>query len=155
MIKKRFEKIHFNYLEGPFYLPHRTTLKIFIEKLFKTEGRKIDTVNYIFCSDQYLLTINQDFLNHDTYTDIITFQYSQISEPVSSDIYISIDRVKENARLYDSPFIKELYRVIFHGALHLCGHKDKTKAEAKIMRAKEDHYLKLYVSRGTKKEKGV
>lgn len=152
MIKK---KIQFHYLERTFYLPSRTALKAFILYLFKKEGLKVEAINYIFCSDQYLLKINKDFLDHNTYTDIITFQYTPPKRPAQSDIYISIDRVRENARLYHTSFLQELYRVIFHGALHLCGYKDKADRDVKLMRSKEDFYLKQYVSRETKRIKGL
>jgi probable rRNA maturation factor len=148
------KKIQFHYLGGRFYLPSRTTLKGFILILFKKEGHKVEAINYIFCSDQYLLKINKDFLDHNTYTDIITFQYTAPKLPVQSDIYISIDRVKENARRYHTSFVQELYRVIFHGALHLCGYKDKSDKDVKLMRTKEDFYLAQYVSRETKRMKG-
>lgn len=153
MVKQKIRKIQFNYLENSFYLPSRTELKKFILTLFEKEGIRVASVNYIFCSDEYLLKINKGFLNHNTYTDIITFQYSEAEMPVHSDIYISIERVKENARLYHTSFTKELYRVLFHGALHLCGYKDKAEKDIKLMRAKEDFYLGKYVSRETKKRK--
>jgi len=143
------KKIQFHYLEGKIYLPSRTALKEFILDLLKTEGLKVEAINYIFCSDQYLLKINKDFLQHDTYTDIITFQYTAPKMPVHSDIYISIDRVRENAKLFQTSFLQELYRVIFHGALHLCGYKDKSDKDAKLMRSKEDYYVNRYVSRET------
>ena len=157
MAKKQNRKIRFNYLDGPFYLPSRTQLKEFILKLFKKEGAEVESVNYIFCSDEYLLKINKDFLNHNTYTDIITFQYTQFNKPIVSDIYISIDRVEENAALYQTPFIKELYRVLFHGALHLCGYKDKSEKDIILMRSKENFYLDSYVSRetGAKRETDI
>lgn len=155
MTKQHVEKIRFNYLERSFKLSSRTQLKLFILKLFKTEGVEVDSVNYIFCSDAYLLKINRDFLDHNTYTDIITFQYTPSKEPVVSDIYISIDRVRENARQYHTSFKKELYRVLFHGILHLCGYKDKSEKDIQLMRSKEDHYLRNYVSRETKKERWV
>jgi rRNA maturation RNase YbeY len=148
------KKIQFHYLEGGFYLPSRTALKKFILTLFKKEGVKVEAVNYIFCADQYLLNINKDFLDHNTYTDIITFQYTAPKMPVRSDIYISIDRVRENAMLYHTSFLQELYRVIFHGTLHLCGYKDKSDKDVKLMRSKEDFYLGQYVSRETKRMKG-
>lgn len=153
MVSQKTKKIQFNYLEGSFYLPSRTTLKDFILSLFRKEGLKVGAVNYIFCSDQYLLKINKDFLDHNTYTDIITFQYTVPGMPVHADIYISIDRVRENARLYHIAFIKELYRVMFHGALHLCGYKDKSDKDIRLMRLKEDFYLSRYVSRETKRSK--
>lgn len=148
------KKIQFNYLERGFYLPSRTALKKFILYVFQKEGVKVEAINYIFCPDRYLLKINKDFLDHNTYTDIITFQYTTPGAPVQSDIYISIDRVRENARLYDSSFLQELYRVIFHGVLHLCGYKDKSEKDVGLMRAKEDFYLGQYVSRETKRMKG-
>jgi rRNA maturation RNase YbeY len=153
MVIEKTKKIRFNYLEQPLYLPTRNRLKLFILELFKKEGIKVDGVNYIFCSDRYLLKINQDFLQHDTYTDIITFQYTAEGEAVESDIYISTDRVKENAQAFKVSFTRELYRVIFHGALHLCGYKDKSAKDAKVMREKEDYYVGLYVSRGTKQRR--
>lgn len=152
MVRDKVSKIQFNYLERSFHLPERTRLKEFILKLVDKEGPGVSFINYIFCSDSYLLKINKDFLNHDTYTDIITFQYTGPREPVQSDIYISIDRLRENARLYKTSFIRELYRVVFHGALHLCGYKDKSKTDTQLMRAKEDYYLSQYVSRETKRE---
>lgn len=143
-------KIQFHYITPSFFLPNRTQLKAFIIKAFKKEGFKVGEVNYIFCTDPYLLQINQQYLNHDTYTDIITFPYSQKGEPVSSDIYISIDRVRQNAKDFNTSFTRELHRVIFHGMLHLCGYKDKNKEQTQQMREKEDYYLDLYfVPRGT------
>lgn len=143
--------IYFHFLYKNFKLEHRTDLKSFIAQLFKKEGKKADTINYIFCDDNYLLEINKTFLNHDTLTDIITFPTSEKGEPISSDIFISIERVKENAQTFKTAFNEELHRVIFHGALHLCGYKDKNKAQAQEMRAMEEKYLQLYfVPRGTK-----
>jgi rRNA maturation RNase YbeY len=153
MVIKATKKIQFNYLEGGFYLPARTALKKFVLDLIQKEGLKVEAINYIFCSDQYLLKINKDFLQHNTYTDIITFQYTASKMPVQSDIYISVDRVKENARLYQTQFLQELYRVIFHGALHLCGYKDKSDKDVKLMRSKEDYYLSHYVSRETRSKR--
>jgi probable rRNA maturation factor len=144
------KKIKFHYLEGSFYLPSRTYLKEFILNIFKNEGFKIEAVDYIFCSDNYLLQINKAHLAHNTYTDIITFQYSKTFDPIASEIYISIDRVKENSQLYKTYFLGELYRVMFHGALHLCNYKDKLKRDSILMRSKENFYLEKYVSRGTK-----
>jgi rRNA maturation RNase YbeY len=126
-------------------------LKAFILQLFKNEGARIGSINYIFCSDEYLLKINRDFLDHNTYTDIVTFQYTDPKAPVTSDIYVSIDRVRENAKKYRNSFRNELFRVLFHGALHLCGYKDKLQRDIQLMRAKEEYYLKKYVSRETKR----
>lgn len=144
------KSIHFHFLDTRFYLSNRTDLKKFILQLFNTEKVKVNAINYVFCSDSYLIGLNKKYLSHNTYTDIITFPYSDSFEPVLSDVYISIDRVKENAKLFNTSFQIELLRVIFHGALHLCGYKDKTKRDAQLMRAKEDYFLDAYVSRGNK-----
>lgn len=101
-------------------------------------------LSYVFCTDEYLLTINRDFLQHDYYTDIITFELSEPGQPVMGEIYISIDRVRDNAKIHQESFQRELHRVIFHGALHLCGYRDKTKKEQEEMRRKENEYLKRY-----------
>jgi rRNA maturation RNase YbeY len=111
------------------------------------EGVVAEEINYIFCSDKYLSELNIAYLNHDTYTDIITFQYTWPPQPVFSDIYISVERVRENGKIFGTTFLIELYRVIFHGALHLCGYKDKNKKDSAEMRKKEDLYLNLYVPR--------
>ena len=108
------------------------------------KNHRIDTINYIFCSDEYLLSINQEYLQHDTYTDIITFDLSNNKTEIVSDIYISIDRVKENAQKFNSNIEHELHRVLFHGILHLCGLKDKSKQDAALMRSKEEYYLNTY-----------
>jgi len=118
--------------------------------MFKHENTALEKLDYIFCSDTYLINLNQTYLKHDTYTDIITFPLSTPPAPVLSDVYISIDRVKENASTLKTTFTQELHRVIFHGALHLCGYMDKSKIEKKLMRKKEDFYLSSYfVSRET------
>lgn len=135
--------IQFNFLES-IDLPNRTRLKQFLGSLFKKEGKALGELQYIFCSDDYLLEINRQYLNHDFYTDIITFDLSEKSHPINAEIYISVDRVRENAKEYDSSLKKELHRVIFHGALHLCGYKDKTPQQKKLMRQKEDKYLGLW-----------
>ncbi len=124
-------------------LKHRNELKVFIELLFKKEGKRLESINYIFCSDKKLLKINQDFLGHDYYTDIITFDLSE-SNNTKAEVYISVDRVRENARSLNSSIQSELHRVIFHGALHLCGYTDKTLKQKKEIRLKEDQYLDQY-----------
>jgi len=149
MARDETGKIRFNYLERTIRLPDRTKLKAFILKLFKNEGVRVTEVNYIFCSDEYLLGINQQFLRHNSYTDIVTFQYTGKGEAVQSDIYISVDRVRENAGKFGVSFLKELYRVVFHGALHLCEYKDKKSKDSQQMRVKEEYYLSRYVPRGT------
>jgi len=135
--------IQFNFLE-PIYLTDRTRLKRFITRLFKRERKALAELQYVFCSDNYLLGINQQFLHHDFYTDIITFDLSEKGQPTSGEIYISVDRVRDNAQNFDSSAKKELHRVIFHGALHLCGFKDKTPKEELEMRKMEEKYLALY-----------
>src|SRR5882672_2030060 len=116
--------IRFHFLEGGFTLTDRSSLKIFIQALFKREKKKLADLNYIFCSDDYLLGINKQYLKHDFYTDIITFGLSEPEEPISGEIYISIDRVRDNSLQFKTSLKKELHRVIFHGALHLCGYRD-------------------------------
>jgi rRNA maturation RNase YbeY len=122
----------------------RTRLKAFIQDLFRREEQGLKNLQYVFCTDEYLLQLNEEFLQHDTYTDIVTFELSEDPEVTEGEIYISIDRVKENAEQFEVTENYELHRVIFHGALHLCGYKDKTKKEEAIMREKEDEYLALY-----------
>jgi probable rRNA maturation factor len=135
--------VQFFYLKGGFRFNNRTLLKKFIDNVFKAEGVKLDSLNYIFCSDEYLLQINKSYLNHDYYTDIITFDLSN-STGIVGEIYISIDRVVQNASTHKCTITQELHRVIFHGALHLCGYKDKSKRDSVLMRQMEDKYLALY-----------
>ncbi|MEO8403145.1 MAG: rRNA maturation RNase YbeY [Chitinophagaceae bacterium] len=132
------------FYESKVNLRDRSELKRFIETLFKSEKRSLKSLNYIFCSDKRLLSINNQYLQHNFYTDIISFGLSGQGEPTEAEIYISIDRVKENASDHKETFTRELHRVIFHGALHLCGYRDKTKREKSIMRVKEDSYLNKY-----------
>jgi rRNA maturation RNase YbeY len=108
----------------------------------KKERKKLTSLNYIFCSDLYLLKINQEYLKHDTLTDIITFDYSQKSN-LEGEVYISIERVKENSEIFKRPFAEELHRVIIHGLLHLIGYADKSDAEKAQMRKKEEACLSL------------
>ena len=144
MPSKASDKIHFHYLVSSVGLRKRTTLKEFIVSILKREGKRPDQINYIFCDDAYLLKLNQEYLNHDTLTDIITFEYSGKSDPVLSDIYISIERVSANAVQFKTSFKAELHRVMFHGVLHLCGYKDKTPEQSAVMRNKEQQYLDSY-----------
>lgn len=130
----------------PVVLKNRRSLKVFIKQLFEREGKSILSLDIIFCSDEYLLEINNKHLQHDYYTDIITFDLSDpISTQTIGELYISIDRVKDNALSLQAKFSIELLRVVFHGALHLCGYKDKTPTDIKRMREKEDEYLNLYL----------
>ena len=135
--------IRFFYESSGFRFSERNRLKSFLAKLFKKESTPLQSLNYIFCSDDYLLDINKTNLDHDYYTDIITFNLSK-NNLVEGEIYISIDRVRENAQIEGESMNRELHRVIFHGALHLCGYRDKTTKEQVEMRKKEDHYLNLY-----------
>lgn len=135
--------IRFNFLQ-PISLPERTRLKQFIVSIFKKQRKSLAELQYIFCSDPYLLEINRQFLHHDFYTDIITFDLSEKGQSINAEIYISVDRVRDNALNFDSTVKKELHRVIFHGALHLCGFKDKTPEEAREMRKMEEKCLNLY-----------
>jgi len=126
-------------------LGNRVALKLFLEKQMKKEGIKIERLQYVFCSDKYLLGMNKEYLNHDYYTDIISFDLSEIKGQLIGDIYISVDRVKENAKIHQSTQGNELLRVIFHGALHFCGYKDKKPADAKLIRSMEDKWLRAYL----------
>ena len=140
------QKVNFYFLERMPTLNERTRLKLFIENLFKLEKKKLGSLSYIFCSDELLHGMNKDFLKHDFYTDIITFDLSASKITTEGEVYLSIDRVKDNAEQIGVSFKEELHRVIFHGALHLCGYKDKKKNDAIIMRKMEDKYLKSYFS---------
>lgn len=144
MQHKHLSKINFHFPAKGTFLKDRRRLKKFILALFGNEGRHLESLNYIFCSDKYLLSINQSFLSHNYYTDIITFEFSETKKVVVGEIYISIDRVRFNSRLFSTTIKEELHRVIIHGALHLCGYKDKTKTECLIMKEKENFYLNKY-----------
>jgi probable rRNA maturation factor len=141
---KKSLPVFFHYIEKSFSFTARTRCKKSVSDLFKKERVQLEELHYIFCSDSYLLDINKRFLKHDDYTDIITFPLSEAGKPVSGEIYISIDRIKENARKYNASFSNELLRVIFHGALHLCGYKDKSLNQIEEMRQKEEKYLDLF-----------
>ena len=127
-----------------FRLAAKTSLKKFISTSFEKDAKKRLSVSYVFCSDEYLLRINQDFLKHDYYTDIITFPLSETDQKVEAEIYISIDRVRENALKLKAPFEQELLRVIFHGVLHLIGYKDKTATQKEQMRKAEEKWIKEF-----------
>ena len=137
--------ITFNKADKNTTLKNKVALKAFIEKQIKREGLTIESLNYVFCSDKYLLGMNKQFLNHDYYTDIISFDLSEIPGQLVAEVYISVDRVKENAKTLNNPYSNELLRVIFHGALHFCGYKDKKPADAKLMRSMEEKWIKAYM----------
>ena len=129
-----------------FYLPNRTALKEFAIFIARREGAKLGELNIIFCNDTRLLEINRSFLKHDYYTDIITFDLTpRGSKAIEAEIYISVERVKENAVQQGTSFQSEIHRVIFHGILHLCGYKDKTASDKSTMREKEAEYLRRYL----------
>lgn len=139
--------VRFNYADvKPISFRRKNQVKAFVEEVFRLEGKGLKELNYIFCSDAFLLEINKSFLQHDYYTDIITFDLSEGGGTVG-EVYISIDRVKDNSASHATSYTEELLRVIFHGALHLIGYKDKKKSEITIMRQKEEYYLRLF---GTK-----
>ncbi|MBS1628174.1 MAG: rRNA maturation RNase YbeY [Bacteroidetes bacterium] len=138
-------KVSFHSADIPFYYKEKKKLKQWIINCFTNEGKQLDTITYVFCSDDYLLNINKQFLQHDYYTDIITFDLSNTSKnSIEAEVYISVDRVRDNAQKLNAPYLEELRRVIIHGALHLCGYKDKTKQDQKQMRAKEAEKLSTY-----------
>jgi rRNA maturation RNase YbeY len=159
--------IHFHNEDITFNLKNKSTLRSWITAALLKERKQPGEINFIFCSDDHLLGINQTYLNHDTLTDIITFDYSDdmsdggrgtgdnerdkdlkshISnlKSISGDIFISIDRIKENAEKFNTSFDNELHRVMIHGVLHLAGYKDKTKPDKTQMTEKEDFYLHLF-----------
>ena len=137
--------ISFNKADATATLKNRVALKSFIEKRVKKEGLSIESLNYVFCSDKYLLEINKQFLDHNFYTDIISFDLSEEPGKLIGEVYISVDRVKENAKTHGASFTEELLRVIFHGALHFCGYKDKKPTDAKKMRQMEDLWLTAFM----------
>lgn len=123
----------------------KNTTKFFdwISRIIESEGYSEGQIDYIFCTDDYLLNLNQEYLNHDTYTDIITFDYT-VGRKVSGDVFISTERVSDNAKDYNASFEEELLRVMSHGLLHLMGYGDKTKEERMVMRKKEEEKIKLF-----------
>ena len=114
-----------------------------LENIIMSEEKKVGEITYVFCDDDYLLKINQDYLKHDYYTDIITFDYVK-GKTISADIFVSLPRILENTQLHSKDFKNEFHRVLAHGILHLCGYKDKTQEEILLMREKEDFYLSLF-----------
>jgi len=130
-------------------LTERIRLKKYLASLFLKKKKSVQALRIVFCTDSFLLEINRQFLRHDYYTDIITFNLSSPGQPVEGEIYISVDRVRENARSLGVSIKSELHRVVFHGALHLCGYKDKSQKEKKIMRLEEDKCLAAYFNRST------
>jgi len=133
--------INFFTEEIKYDLKHKTKIRTWIKNTIEAEGYVLEELNFIFCSDEYLLAINQQYLQHDTYTDVITFDNSEVLKTITGDIFISIERIQENARNYKGKTADELCRVMIHGTLHLLGYKDKGKAAKILMTQKEDQYL--------------
>ena len=130
--------------ETPFVFPFKKNeVKRWVKRVAQSEGKEVGNINYIVCDDEYLHKINVEYLQHDTLTDIITFDYSE-GKVLHSDIYISVERVKENANIFKVSFQKELLRVLAHGLLHLCGYKDKTPEDSALMRNKEEEKMNLF-----------
>lgn len=136
--------INFFQEETPFHLDKKLLRKKWLKSIAATENFKILDLNYIFCSDEYLFKMNLEYLDHNTYTDIITFDNSEEEKAIEGDIFISIERVKENSEKLGVPIQDELSRVISHGLFHLMGYKDKIKEEAQIMRSKEEFAINLF-----------
>lgn len=128
--------------ETSFQLKNKNSYKKWLKEIVKNESRRVGELNYIFCDNAYLLDINVQYLQHDTYTDIITFDYSE-DNMIAGDIFISVEMVTENAKEFAVSFEEELLRVLSHGVYHLCGYKDKTEIEAQEMRKKEEEAIKL------------
>lgn len=134
--------ISFNY-ETKFELTNEDQISSWISAVILSENKKEGDINYIFCNDEYLINLNEQYLNHNTLTDIISFDYS-VGNELHGDIFISIERVKENAEDFKVSFQEELNRVLVHGVLHYCGYKDKSEQDEQIMRKKEDEKIKMF-----------
>jgi probable rRNA maturation factor len=135
--------IQFNYFRTRFRLGNPKLTTSWLQKAGRKEGFAIESLSYVFCTDSHLLSINQQYLKHDTLTDIITFDLSDEKGVIEGEIYISVPRVRENAKVLGVNFDTELHRVIVHGLLHLCGHSDKTNPQKAAMRKRESAYLSL------------
>ena len=134
--------ISFNY-ESDFSLEQEEVYASWIETIVESENKILGEISYIFCDDEYLHSINMQYLNHDTLTDIISFDYTE-GDIISGDIFVSIERVVDNAKDFNVPFDEELKRVLAHGVLHYCGYKDKSESDAQLMRSKENEKIKLF-----------
>lgn len=136
--------IHFFSEDIDYELPDETVWINWLETIANKENKEIDLINYIFCSDEYLHQINVQYLGHDTLTDIITFPYSEEENTIEGDIFISIDRVKENSAAYNVSFEEELKRIMAHGILHMCGYMDKKNDEKELMSKKENEAIAMW-----------
>ena len=137
-------KIRIDYADFKMRISDRPRLREVLLQIFADHSKSLESLQYVLCSDEYLLSINKEFLEHDTYTDIITFTLSEKSDPIVGEVYISLERVQENAAKFKSAVQHELRRVFIHGALHLSGYLDKTPAAKKLMTEKEDFYLACF-----------
>jgi rRNA maturation RNase YbeY len=144
MATSKKTKVHFFSHDIPTTLKNTTNLKHYIESIFKKELQSLDSINYIFCSDRVILEINKKYLNHDFYTDVITFDLSPNNKAITAEVYISIERIRENAKQLGLSIKSELHRVLFHAALHLCGYNDKKKKDKEVMRKMENELLFKY-----------
>ena len=134
--------ISFNY-ETDFELDHEADFSKWLSDVIASENKKEGDINYVFCNDEYLLEINQQYLDHDTLTDIISFDYS-VGNELHGDIFVSVERVRENATDFNVTFLEEIKRVLVHGVLHYCGYKDKSESDELIMRKKEDEKMQMF-----------
>jgi|SRR5690625_440591 len=139
--------VNFHFQDVDSELSNSKALEAYIIQLFNNEGIKAQNIDYIFCTDDFLLSLNKKYLNHDTYTDILTFDLSEKPKEMIAEIYISVERVSENANLFKKSFENELHRVIFHGALHLCGYNDHSAEDKKEMRVQENKHLLNYLEK--------
>lgn len=134
--------INFNY-ETEFTLDNEQAFADWLSAVIVSENKNEGEINYIFCDDEYLHRINVEYLNHDTLTDIISFDYT-VGNELNGDIFVSVERVEDNAKDFNVSFIEELKRVLAHGILHYCGYKDKSDSEAELMRSKEDEKIAMF-----------
>ncbi|MBC7890244.1 MAG: rRNA maturation RNase YbeY [Ferruginibacter sp.] len=125
-------------------IANRKRLRVKIMEIFDSGETPLQSLTYVFCTDNYLLSINREFLNHDSFTDIVTFSLAEQSDPIIGEVYISVQRIKDNASIFGVSINEELHRLMFHGALHLCGYKDKTPSDKIKMTLAEEHWLKSY-----------
>ncbi len=138
------EKINFFSADRKVNVRKRKSIKNFLSQIFKIEKTQLQELKFIFCSDNYLLNININYLHHNFFTDVISFNLSDTDKLVNGEIYLSIDRIEENAKFFLVSYEKELLRVMIHGSLHLCGYKDDTSKSKKYMSEKEDYFLNLF-----------
>jgi rRNA maturation RNase YbeY len=140
------KRVHFFSQSINIPLKDRKKFKSFVKYILTHEGKRLTLINFVFCTDKELRKLNNDFLRHDYYTDILTFDLSESKKDITADMFISVDRTRDNAKAFAASFSKELHRVMIHGVLHLCGYKDKKNSDIKKIREKEDWYLSKYFS---------